>query len=116
MDQFWGQYYSQCIPAACHVYFMLIMLLIIPMLMTQIYLKITNTADSKSKIESVVSDTKIWVKKLKLIDKTEILLVYGNRRVHYVEITFVINTVYSRLQQVGCIRNFGASVNSRLNY
>ena len=52
--------------------------------MTQIYIEISDVADTKEKIVSLLHDVKVWMleRKLKLNEsKTDILLVKGGLRV-----------------------------------
>ncbi|MCP4274572.1 MAG: hypothetical protein GY781_21820 [Gammaproteobacteria bacterium] len=86
---------------------------------TQIYVKITNVEDTQRRIELLMSDIGIWMKKrkLKLNDnKTEILIVHGNRRVDETQNIISINIGDSQLQPVNSVRNLGVYLNSKLDF
>ena len=86
---------------------------------TQIYVKITNIADTKRKIELLTSDVRTWMKtrKLKLNEsKTEILIIRGNRRAVDTVALPSINIGDSHLLPSACVRNLGVSMNSRLDF
>ena len=86
---------------------------------TQVYVKITNAADTKRKMELLMSDIKIWMqkRKLKLNDgKTEIIIVRGNRRSADADNILNINIDDSQLQPIDSARNLGIRMDSRLDY
>jgi len=85
---------------------------------TQIYVKIENITDAKTRIESLVSDIKTWMimRKLKLNDdKTDIIIIRGSRRTSNEDLLF-LNIGNSQLQPSSTVRNLGVIFNSTLDY
>ena len=85
---------------------------------TQIYVKIENITDTKARIESLMSDIKIWMitRKLKLNDdKTDIIIIRGSRRTSD-EALLSLNIGNSQLQPLSTVRNLGVLFNSTLDY
>lgn len=86
---------------------------------TQIYVRITNIVDIRSKMELLMSDIKKWMRarKLKLNDgKTDILIIRGNRRADDIVGALSINVGGSQLRPANSVRNLGVYVNSRLDF
>ena len=84
---------------------------------TQLYVKMTNINEAKTRVESVISDIKTWMerRKLKLNDsKTEIIIIRGNRRVN--EHALTIDVGESQLCPVRTVKNLGVYFNPKLNY
>ncbi|KAK3875425.1 hypothetical protein Pcinc_019709 [Petrolisthes cinctipes] len=86
---------------------------------TQLYVKIENINETKMKMESLLSDVKLWMlkQKLKLNDnKTEIIIIRGNRRINHLENDLLLNIGCHQLDPVSTVRNLGVHFNSKLNY
>ena len=85
---------------------------------TQVYVKIENVTDTKTRMELLVSDIKIWMimRKLKLNDdKTDLIIIRGNRRTSR-EDALSLNIGNSQLQPQSTVRNLGVLFNTTLDY
>ncbi|KAK3878371.1 hypothetical protein Pcinc_016955 [Petrolisthes cinctipes] len=86
---------------------------------TQLYVKIENINETKMQMESLLLDVNLWMlkRKLKLKDnKTEIIIIRGNRRINYLENDLSLNIGGHQLDSVSTVRNLGVHFNSKLNY
>ena len=86
---------------------------------TQIYIRITNIAETKAKIVSLMSDIKTWMgrKKLKLNEgKTEILLVAGNLRSDVAGDFGTLSVGNSTLAPADMVQNLGVIFDPELSF
>lgn len=86
---------------------------------TQIYIRIVNVGETKTRVGSLMSDIKIWMRerKLKLNEgKTEIILVSGNLRSNVADDFGNIDVGSSILTPVDAVKNLGIVFDSELSF
>ena len=86
---------------------------------TQFYLQVENVDDTKGKINSVLSDIKIWMtkRKLKLNDgKSEIIIIRGHMREDVSGDFGCLDVGGAELSPAECVRNLGVHFDPSLDF
>ena len=86
---------------------------------TQIYIRITNIDETKTRVASLMNDIKTWMVKMKLKlneSKTEILLVAGNLRASVASDFGALDVRNCTLAPADTVRNLGVIFDSELSF